>query len=184
VGIHDLTISSAPPDRIRTLVDIRVLAAELNEAGRACADAGFVLSVHNHGHEFEIKADDGRYAHAALFAEADPDLVKVELDLGWARAGGADPATLLRMYGARAVHGHIKAFGGEKGPSGRWIQPVVGDDLLDWPALIALGQQVGVQKWIVDTDVRGVGMGTPVESLGGLRRSLEYLRGLDIIKEA
>ncbi len=177
VGIYDLTISSAPRERFESIESIQAMAEEMNELGRKCKDAGFELSYHNHPFEFEMKVEDGRDAYFVLFAETERDLVKAEVDLGWVKAGGCDPETVVRYHGNRCTHYHIKELSGEKNEEGRWIQPEIGDGIIDWPALIEVGRRVGVQYWIVENDR------PQIDSLESVRKSLEYLKGLDVVKE-
>ena len=64
-----------------------------NKFGRQVADAGMVFGYHNHSAEF--KKYDGQTAFDWLFANTDPKLVKIELDVGWVAVAQEDPIAIL-----------------------------------------------------------------------------------------
>ncbi len=178
VGVEDLVVSWAGPERFESLEAVRALAAELEAVAKHCKGQGFTLAYHNHAHEFMIKVEDGRDGFFALMDEADPDLVKAEVDLGWAKAGGADPATVVRSLGARCISCHIKDINGEKDDQDRWVMTEIGDGMLDWSALIALGKRVGVKHWFYENDY------PQIDSLESARESVKYLKSLEIVKKS
>ena len=44
---------------------------------------------------------DGKYPYQALLTHADPDLVKMEVDLYWLRKAKQDPIALFNQYPGR-----------------------------------------------------------------------------------
>lgn len=174
LGCPELTVSWGPPERLDTVADVCDLAAELNENGRRCAEAGLSLSYHNHWQEFEQKVEDGRDAYYVLLDALDPDLVKVELDLGWVAGTGTDPETVVRMVGGWCMTYHLREHSGEIGDNGRAVQTELGTGLIDWPGLIALGKFIGVRRYIVENGP------TALDALESVRRSFDYVRGLEV----
>ena len=64
-----------------------------------------------HNHHVEFKKFDGKTGFDTLFAATDPDLVKIELDVGWAVAASQDPVAILNKYKGRVVALHVKDIG-------------------------------------------------------------------------
>lgn len=63
--------------------------------------------LHYHNHAFEFDRLDGGTAFDGLVERID-DAIRVELDVGWALAGGEDPASLLARFGDRVDLIHMK----------------------------------------------------------------------------
>jgi sugar phosphate isomerase/epimerase len=83
-------------------------AEAMNQAGKACKEAGMALLYHNHFHEFQLFS--GKTVYDILLENTDPALVGVELDTYWAMRGGQDPAALLTRLGKRARLIHQKDY--------------------------------------------------------------------------
>lgn len=85
------------------------LGASLNTIGQQCQIAGMRLGYHNHSWEF-TKLTDGAYPLDVLLAEADPDNLFAQLDLGWTLYAGVNPVERLRQYSDRCPLVHVKDF--------------------------------------------------------------------------
>jgi sugar phosphate isomerase/epimerase len=119
-------------------------AASLDVMARAARARGLALGYHNHEWEFASRID-GRSAHALLIEAVDPSVL-IELDVYWARVGGADPAALLRRLGPRARWLHLK-----DGPADSTDGPMraLGTGALDLPSILAAARAAW---WIVELD--------------------------------
>ncbi len=84
------------------------LLPQLNQAGRIAAGHGLSFTYHNHWQEFD--AAPGHSSYDRLLAETDPALVRLELDLGWARKGGWEPMSLWRQLGPRVRQIHLRDY--------------------------------------------------------------------------
>jgi sugar phosphate isomerase/epimerase len=82
------------------------LAERLNHLGGLCRKEGLTLGYHNHHMEF-AHLESGT-AYDLLLSRTDPDLVRMELDVGWARAGGVEPAGHCRDRPRRAFTGSMR----------------------------------------------------------------------------
>lgn len=167
LGVQWLVASSPRADRplkqgdwISAIHDAMTLdawksnAARLNELGHLVQAAGMQLAYHNHPIEFDRY--DGRRGIDVLLAGTDPALVKFELDVAWAVAGGADPVGLLRDHGDRIRLLHVKGLK-TKPPLGAYgadfATGVVGQgDVIAWPAVFKAAKQAGVTHAFVEQE--------------------------------
>lgn len=153
VGARWLVAAAPMPDRpLASGVDWleAMRAAMTPDAWRRNADAlgplalkakaaGLGFAYHNHPIEF------ARYGTERgidiILARTDPALVKWELDVAWAVAGGADPVALLRAHGDRIRLLHLKGLRTRPGPGEYGTDFTTGviasDDAIDWPAVFA-----------------------------------------------
>jgi sugar phosphate isomerase/epimerase len=91
-----------------TLEAAKKRAAELNANGRIAAKFGIKLFVHNHTGEFERLADSDQTEFEILVNETDPNLVTMQLDIGWVYVAGVDPVELFNRYPGRYELWHVK----------------------------------------------------------------------------
>jgi sugar phosphate isomerase/epimerase len=105
---HDFVVVPWLGENERTLDDYRRHAENFNRWAEACASAGLQFAYHNHAFEFE--ETDGEIPYDLLLAETDPALVKMELDLAWARAGNADAVAYFNAWPGRFPLFHLKDF--------------------------------------------------------------------------
>jgi sugar phosphate isomerase/epimerase len=94
------------PSRWTTLADVQRNAERLNALAAQAADFGLQVGYHNHDHELSSQID-GRPALEVFADHLDP-VVRLEFDLYWMVAGGADPMALLQRLGDRVVAVHVK----------------------------------------------------------------------------
>ena len=119
------------------------LAKTFDGLGKRLAAEGLRLAYHNH--DFEFGAEQGL---RKLVAETDPEYVSFEVDLGWARNAGEDPAEFLREVGSRASLVHLK----DLAPSRANIHVVAGDGEVDWTSTLAACAEVGVEVGVIEMD--------------------------------
>jgi sugar phosphate isomerase/epimerase len=190
LGADWLICSSPRPDRpiaagdwipaIHEAMDLpawRNNAAALNRLGGMAKAAGLSFGYHNHPIEFARY--DGQRGFDVLMAATDPALVKLELDVAWAVAGGADPIELLERHGDRIRLIHVKGLR-RKPPVGAFgadfATGVVGeDDVIAWPAVFAAARRAGVVHAFVEQEpphLRPI-----IQSLAACRDYLVTMRG-------
>lgn len=156
VGARWLVVAAPKPDRplaagVDWLSAMRV--AMTPEAWRRNADALSMLALRAkaaalgfayHNHPFQFARYGADRGIDVFLARTDPALVKWELDIAWAAAGGADPVALLRAHGDRIRLLHLKGLHarpalGEYGAD--FSTGVIGsDDVIDWPAVFTAAQ--------------------------------------------
>ena len=122
------------------------VAKSLNQIGRACHERGFEFAYHNHS--FEFQQFDGKNALDILFENCDPHLVKAEIDVYWVKHGGEDPAQRINKLGERVMLLHLKDMAA--GPDKKFAE--VGTGILDFKAILAAGEKVGVKFGVVEQD--------------------------------
>lgn len=188
MGVHWLVASSPRANRplgsgdwIPAIHDAMTLpawkenAARLNELGRMVHRAGMQLAYHNHPIEFDRY--DGQRGFDVLMAGTDPALVKLELDVAWAVAGGADPVQLLRSHADRIRMIHVKGLKTRPMPGHygtEFTTGVVGQgDVIAWPAVFAAAWRAGVQHAFVEQEPPHV---RPImQSLAACRDYLDHI---------
>ena len=132
---------SISPDQFQSIESVKAVAGRLNEAAAIISRAGLTLCYHNHWWEFENQFG-GRSAHELLREYTEPT-VSFELDVYWAKAGGADPVTEVKKLGARAPLLHIK-----DGPAVKDLpMTAVGEGTVDIAGVVEASQDHA--KWLI-----------------------------------
>ena len=127
------------------------LNAELfNKFGKQVKAAGMQFGYHNHHVEF--KKFDGKSGFDTLFASTDPDLVKIELDVGWAVAASEDPVAILNKYKGRVVALHVKDIGKLDADPHKATTTAVGEGTIDWKKVIGTAHTNGVQHYFYEQE--------------------------------
>lgn len=91
-----------------TLDDWKYNAEEFNKTGEKLRQAGITFGYHNHWLEF--KPVDGKIPYEELLSLCEPDKVTFEMDCGWVKVAGQDPAELMKRYPQRFSMLHVKDF--------------------------------------------------------------------------
>ena len=145
----------------------RQIGADLNEVGAKLREAGIMLAYHNHAHEME--ALDGKLAIDHLLGAADPENLKLQVDLAWVARGGQDPAAFVAAHAGRIVSVHAKdnAPEGENEDQDGWAE--VGYGTLAWDTILPAVRDAGAQWFVVEHD-------NPRDHLTVAQRSYEFLQ--------
>jgi sugar phosphate isomerase/epimerase len=116
---------------------------------------------HNHAHDFQPM--DGSTAWDILFSNT-PKEVMMQLDLGNAMHGGADPVPYIEKYPKRSETIHLKEFS-KTNP-----KAILGEGDVPWQKVFELCETVGGTKWyIVEYEVPGL---PPLECVAKCLKSL------------
>ncbi len=158
------------PREMRRADRIAEFARAAEDVGRTLAAAGMDFSYHNHN--FELQQADGRTWLELLYAAADPQYLKAEIDTYWIQAGGGDPAEWIARYPGRQPLLHLKDMA--MGPDGpRFAE--IGEGNLNWRAILAAARRAGVQWYCVEQD-----QCYEREPLESLKISLENLHEMGV----
>ena len=133
---HRLVVPAVPA-QLRTPTGYREAAARLNALGKRATGEGFELLYHNHAFEFE-KLTDGSCGIGTLLHEANPQLVRLEVDTYWVERGGCDSRAFIEQHAARIGTIHAKELRKQDNadvPAGQ------GD--IDWKFIVPLARQNG-----------------------------------------
>jgi sugar phosphate isomerase/epimerase len=153
-----------------SLAQMDRLAERLNLAGREYKADGLGFGYHNHHVEFiEV---EGTVPYEYLMANTDPELVKIELDIGWLAVAGVDPVGYLHRYAGRVIACHMKDYAPNIAadvPQRKLVEPGAGT--IDFPAVLAAMDETGVAHSFVEIDISD-------DPLGAVRRGHEYLEQL------
>jgi sugar phosphate isomerase/epimerase len=99
-------ICSSLPSSGQTVDNYKRSADIFSKSAEDCKKAGLVFGYHNH--ESEFANVDGQVLYEVLLNNTDPNLVKMELDLGWVIASGNDPLKYFDKYPGRFPLWHLK----------------------------------------------------------------------------
>lgn len=103
---QDYLICSSLPSKGQTVDNYKRVADTFTKAAEDCKKAGLTFGYHNHEYEFE--KENGQVLYDVLLENTDPDLVKMELDLGWVIVTGYDPIQYFEKYPGRFPLWHLK----------------------------------------------------------------------------
>jgi sugar phosphate isomerase/epimerase len=138
----------------------------LTAATRAAEAHGLELGFHNH--DAEVKPREGGDSFLdELLAAGD---VFLELDLGWAWYGGADPLALLERARGRCPIVHVKDFTSREPGA---FAPV-GDGAVGYERVVPAAVAAGVEWLLAEQDE------TEGPALEAARRSFEALSGMAV----
>jgi len=136
-------------------------------AARAARGQGIRLGFHNHW--TEPGPLDGGVSFLDLLRRLAPDLLWLELDLGWVWQAGVDPAAELEKTDGRCPLVHVKDYAGR---AGRDDVPV-GDGIVGYDHLLPAAVAAGAEWLIVEEDDVGDDpLAATQRSLDGVRRIL------------
>jgi sugar phosphate isomerase/epimerase len=140
---------------IRDDVDLdtwRTIADEQNERGAKFKAAGLTYGYHNH--HFEFKEIDGVLPYDLLLERTDPDLVSLEVDIGWMQVAGADPVAYFDRYPGRFHVCHVKDVLADDS----FVDP--GQGVVDFQRVFDAAERAGLRHYFVEHDSSPDPMGT------------------------
>lgn len=103
---QDYLICSSLPSNGQTVSNYKRVADMFSKAAEDCKKADMLFGYHNHEYEFE--KENGKVLYDVLLEETDPEMVKMEMDLGWVILTGNDPVAYFEKYPGRFPLWHLK----------------------------------------------------------------------------
>ena len=158
-------ICSSMPSKGQTVDNYKKVAEAFNKAGEDCNELGLKFGYHNHEYEFE--SENGQVLYDVLMDNTDPDLVHMELDLGWVIVGGKNPLDYFKKYPGRFPLWHLKDMDMAKKESTEF-----GKGGLDIKTMMANQKASGVKHIFIEQEEYA---STPLESM---KHNMEFLRNL------
>jgi sugar phosphate isomerase/epimerase len=146
------------------------LAERLNRTGWELRERGITFGYHNHHVEFMPVEDKIPFNY--LMANTDPDLVKIELDLGWLAVAGVDLNEYLTRYAGRVLACHLKDYTGDASvdPIHRsLVEPGAG--MIDFASVLETMNETGVAHGFIEIDISD-------DPLGAVERGHRHLQSL------
>ncbi len=152
---QEYVICSTMPSNGQTVDNYKRVAEAFNKAGEECKTRGLKFGYHNHEYEFE--SDGGQVLYDVLMDNTDPDLVHMELDLGWVVVAGKDPLDYFTKYPGRFPLWHLKDMDMRKKESTEF-----GKGGLDIKAMLQNQKASGVKHIFVEQEEYAV---SPAQSM-------------------
>jgi sugar phosphate isomerase/epimerase len=85
-------------------------------------------------------------------ANTDPNLVKIEMDVGWVVAARQDPLALLNKYKSRVVALHVKDIGKLADDPHLATTVAVGEGTIDWKKVIGTAHANGTGHFFYEQE--------------------------------
>jgi sugar phosphate isomerase/epimerase len=135
-----------------TLDDWKWNADQFNRVGEQIKKAGMKFGYHNHNLEF--RKLDGVLVYDELLRLTDPNLVTMEMDIGWVARTGHDPAAYLEKYPQRYELLHLKDI--KAGPPSLQGEGTASTELgrgsIDWKRVFAAAKRAAVKHFFVEQE--------------------------------
>ncbi|MDD3243997.1 MAG: TIM barrel protein, partial [Eubacteriales bacterium] len=145
LGLKNLVCPFIPEEKRNSRDAWLRTAEDFDRIGARLAAEGFVLGYHNHGSDFE--EFDGVFGIDLLYGNTSAKNVKMQLDVGNAEVTGKVKALdFMRKYADRCELVHVK----DMAAVGDDTPVAVGEGVLDIPAIVKLGKELGAQWFTVE----------------------------------
>jgi sugar phosphate isomerase/epimerase len=161
-------ICSSMSDDSQTIENYQRTADQFSKAAEDCKKVNIIFGYHNHETEFEKV--DGQVLYDILLDRTDPELVKMELDLGWVIATGNDPVNYFNKYPGRFPLWHLKDMDKQKKQSTEF-----GKGEVNIAEMFRNESKSGMKHFFVEQEEY---TSTPMESL---RYNYDYLKKMKLI---
>ncbi|MBA4058788.1 MAG: sugar phosphate isomerase, partial [Marivirga sp.] len=164
LGASFVRVAWIPHDGPFTIETAKKAVDDFNNVGKILKESGLTFCYHNHGYEF-APYEGGTYFDY-IVANTNPEYVSFELDILWAFHPGADPAALLKKYGARFKLMHVKDLrkgikGDFSGSTSVENDVAVGTGQIDIPAVMKAAQKSGIQHYYIEDESSSVKVQVP-----------------------
>jgi sugar phosphate isomerase/epimerase len=163
---QEYLVCSSIPYAGDTVANYQKIAERFNKAGEECQKAGLKFGYHNHDYEFKV--DEGLVLYDVLLVNTDPELVSMEMDLGWVVAAGKDPLAYFKEYPGRFPLWHLKDMKGRNSVE-------FGNGTLDIKGLLTQSKDAGMKYFFIEQEEYPAG--SPASSM---KINMEYLSKLDV----
>jgi sugar phosphate isomerase/epimerase len=146
---------------------VEQVVSELTALAKKLAPFGMQIGYHNHDKEFDAYQGTTYWDY---IAQSTSDDVVLQQDVGWTTYAGKDPVEYVRRYPGRTVTTHYKVRLPE-GTEGKL--PIIGQDTIDWPALIKANIEVGGTRWLVVEQEEYPNGLTPLQTVALSKKGLD-----------
>jgi len=158
-------ICSSMPIKGQTVSNYQKVADQFNHAGEECEKLNIKFGYHNHNSEFE--QEEGQVLYDVLLKNTQPNLVHMEMDLGWVVAAGKDPMLYFKNYPGRFPLWHLKDMKNKHSVD-------FGKGDLDIAGLLKSSKIAGMKYFFIEQEEYNI---SPLDSL---KQNMVYLDKLDI----
>ncbi len=162
LGNRFLIVPSLPENKTATRQGWLDMAKTFDDLAGKVAPHGMRVGYHNHTVEFAPL--EGELPWDTFFGHTRKEVI-MQVDIGNALIGGADPVVFLKKYPGRAASIHVKEFS-KSNP-----KAYIGEGDVKWPEVFDYLEKTGGTEWyVVEYEAEGV------EPMQAIRRCLENLR--------
>ncbi len=162
---QEYLICSTMPSKGQTAENYKRVAEAFNKTGQECKKMNLKFGYHNHSYEFE--SENGAVLYDVLLNNTQPDLVHMELDLGWLIVAGKKPGDYFKKHQGRFPLWHLKDMNMVKKQSTEF-----GKGGLDIAQMLKQSKESGMKYFFVEQEEYA---STPLESM---KENMEYIRKL------
>jgi sugar phosphate isomerase/epimerase len=162
---QEYLIASTLPSRGQTVDNYKKISDTFNKAGEDCKKAGIKFGFHNH--EVEFQSENGEVLFDVMLKNTEPNLVHMEMDLGWVVAANKDPFEYFKNYPGRFPLWHLKDVVGRRSVE-------FGKGTLDVVKLLEHSKDAGMKYFFVEQEEY------PVSPLESMKINMVYLNNLNI----
>jgi len=136
-------------------------AAQVNEHGKIVKKFGMKMLVHNHTMEFQPFEGSAKRPYDILLDETDPELVAMQLDIGWASVAGQNILEMFHKNPGRFELWHVKDARGIRLMTPQMSQSErmraamlvpVGEGEVDYKTIFANADLAGLKHYCVEQD--------------------------------
>lgn len=163
---QEYLVCSSLPFSGDTIENYQKVAERFNKAGEECQAAGLKFGYHNH--DFEFKTDQGQTLYDILLVNTDPELVTMEMDLGWVVAAGRDPLEYFKNYEGRFKLWHLKDMKGKGSVE-------FGNGNLNITGILKQAKQAGLQYYFIEQEEYPAGSPT-----ASMKINMDYLSKVNV----
>ena len=140
LGNRFLIVPGLPAERRDSHQAWLETAQVFNQVAAKLAQEGMMTGYHNHHIEFTPM--DGELPWDTFYSNTRQEVV-MQIDLGNAMHGGADPIPFLERYPGRATTVHLKEYSAENDKA------LIGEGDVPWPEVFRLCETVGGTEWYI-----------------------------------
>lgn len=162
---QEYLVCSSLPSKGQTVDNYRKVADTFTKAAQDCQKANLTFGYHNHEYEFE--KENGQVLYDVLLENSDPELVKMEMDLGWVIITGHDPVDYFEKYPGRFPLWHLKDM-----KKGEPESTEFGKGQIDIKRMMEIGKKSGMKYFFVEQEEYA---NNPMESI---KHNYDYLMKL------
>jgi sugar phosphate isomerase/epimerase len=142
---QEYIICSVLPSPGQTVENYQKSADMFNQAGEQCKKSGVLFGYHNHASEFDTS--EGKALYDVLLDNTHPELVHMEMDLGWVIAAGKDPLAYFSKYPGRFPLWHLKDMSPTEKKSVEF-----GKGSVDIVGLMKQAKQAGMKYYFIEQE--------------------------------
>ena len=147
---------------------VKSLVKELTKVSDYATRFDMKIGFHNHNKEFNAFNNATFWDYIATNT---PKTMPLQLDIGWVNYADKDPIYFIKKYPNRTLATHIKV----RTIKGSNMSPIIGENNIDWSAIIDTLESHGDTKWLVMEQAEYPNGLTPLQSVAKSKQNLDKI---------